>query len=89
LFPANSLVLAKMEDDNPITTNGHITSLSVARGYRRLGIARKLMLQAQKEMRDVFGGDAVSLHVRKSNRAAFHLYRDTLGFEVKEIEKKV
>jgi ribosomal protein S18 acetylase RimI-like enzyme len=30
----------------------------------------------------------VSLHVRKSNRAALGLYRDTLGFSVKEIEKK-
>lgn len=29
----------------------------------------------------------VSLHVRKSNRAALSLYRDTLGFTVKDIEK--
>ena len=29
-----------------------------------------------------------SLHVRKSNRAALGLYRDTLGFEVQSIEKK-
>jgi ribosomal protein S18 acetylase RimI-like enzyme len=68
-----------MDDDNAVIANGHITSLSVARGYRRLGIARKLMLQAQKEMRDVFNGDCVSLHVRKSNRAAFHLYRYEKG----------
>ena len=30
----------------------------------------------------------VSLHVRRSNRAALSLYRDTLGFTVKDIEKK-
>lgn len=30
----------------------------------------------------------VSLHVRKSNRAALSLYRDTLGFTVKSIEEK-
>ena len=29
----------------------------------------------------------ISLHVRKSNRAALGLYRDTLGFTVKDIEK--
>lgn len=30
----------------------------------------------------------VALHVRKSNRAALSLYRDTLGFEVHDIEQK-
>jgi peptide alpha-N-acetyltransferase len=29
----------------------------------------------------------VSLHVRQTNRAAIGLYRDTLGFEVHEVEK--
>ena len=29
----------------------------------------------------------ITLHVRKSNRAAISLYRDTLGFEVHEVEK--
>ena len=30
----------------------------------------------------------VSLHVRMSNIAALHLYRDTLGFKVEKIESK-
>lgn len=30
----------------------------------------------------------VSLHVRVSNTAALHLYRDTLGFEVERVESK-
>lgn len=30
----------------------------------------------------------VSLHVRVSNQAALHLYRDTLGFEVEKVESK-
>ena len=30
----------------------------------------------------------VSLHVRMSNIAALHLYRDTLGFKVEKIEAK-
>jgi ribosomal protein S18 acetylase RimI-like enzyme len=29
----------------------------------------------------------ITLHVRKSNRAAISLYRDTLGFEVHAMEK--
>lgn len=35
-----------------------------------------------------YGAAYCSLHVRKSNRAALGLYRDTLGFEVEKIEKK-
>ena len=42
---------------------------------------------SERNMRDVFGAKYVSLHVRKSNRAAIGLYRDTLGFEVNEVEK--
>jgi N-alpha-acetyltransferase 10/11 len=68
-------VLAKMEeelepDQRP---HGHITSLSVMRKYRRLGIAQRLMIMAQKAMARVFAADHVSLHVRKSNRAALQL----------------
>lgn len=39
-------------------------------------------------MRDIYRASYVSLHVRKSNRAALGLYRDTLGFTVKSVEKK-
>ena len=39
-------------------------------------------------MRDVFEAQYVSLHVRKTNRAALALYKDTLGFEVEKIEAK-
>jgi peptide alpha-N-acetyltransferase len=38
-------------------------------------------------MADIYQASYVSLHVRKSNRAALGLYRDTLGFTVKDIEK--
>lgn len=36
---------------------------------------------AEKAMEEVFGAELVSLHVRKSNRAAFHLYTETLGYK--------
>lgn len=39
-------------------------------------------------MKDVYRAAYVSLHVRKSNRAALGLYRDALGFDVHDIEKK-
>jgi ribosomal protein S18 acetylase RimI-like enzyme len=39
-------------------------------------------------MAQIYRASYVSLHVRKSNRAALGLYRDTLGFTVKDIEKK-
>eukprot|EP01052_Picozoa_sp_SAG31_P053574 SAG31_NODE_13804_length_846_cov_0.677376_2_plen_55_part_00 len=35
---------------------------------------------AEKQMKDVFKAEYVSLHVRKSNKAAFHLYTATLKY---------
>eukprot|EP00124_Ichthyophonus_hoferi_P004298 Ihof_evm4s457 gene=Ihof_evmTU4s457 len=80
-------VLAKMDEDDKVP-HGHITSLAVMRSHRRLGIAYKLMHQASLSMVEAFGAKYVSLHVRESNRAALHLYRDTLGFAVKDVEVK-
>ncbi|QRV75857.1 acyl-CoA N-acyltransferase [Ceratobasidium sp. AG-Ba] len=39
-------------------------------------------------MATIYRAKYVSLHVRKSNRAAIGLYRDNLGFEVEKIEEK-
>ena len=80
-------ILAKMDEDQNLPPHGHVTSISVLRTYRRLGIANKLMLQAQKSMRETYKAQYIALHVRKSNRAALGLYKDTLGFTVKDIEK--
>lgn len=82
-------VLAKMEEEPADgIAHGHITSLSVMRTHRRLGIAEKLMRMSQRAMAEVFNANYVSLHVRVSNVAALHLYRDTLGFEVEKVESK-
>ncbi|KAJ1517362.1 N-terminal acetyltransferase A complex catalytic subunit ard1 [Coelomomyces lativittatus] len=82
-------VLAKIEDDNEKELHhGHITSLSVLRKYRRLGLAEKLMRQSQSAMRDIYNAHYVSLHVRISNKAALKLYKDNLGFDVVNVEKK-
>ena len=45
------------------------------------------MRRAQIEMDQVFGALFVSLHVRKSNRAAFHLYSETLQYEINDVER--
>ena len=81
------IVLPCRDEDASEPAHGHVTSISVLRTYRRLGIANKLMLQSQRAMKETFKATFISLHVRKSNRAALGLYRDTLGFTVKDIEK--
>ncbi|KAJ5281833.1 N-terminal acetyltransferase A complex catalytic subunit ard1 [Penicillium angulare] len=82
-------VLAKMEEEpTDGMQHGHITSLSVMRTHRRLGIAERLMRMSQKAMAESHRANYVSLHVRMSNVAALRLYRDTLGFEVEKVESK-
>ena len=41
----------------------------------------------EEAMATIYRAAYVSLHVRKSNRAALALYKDTLGFTVQNIEK--
>merc|ERR1712187_727389 len=79
-------VLAKMEEDAE-SPHGHITSLAVLRTHRKLGIASKLMQASMNVMEETFGAEYVSLHVRYTNRAAFTLYSQTLGFAIHDIEK--
>ncbi|CAD5225919.1 unnamed protein product [Bursaphelenchus okinawaensis] len=81
-------VLAKMEEDAEDEPHGHITSLAVRREYRRLGVARLLMDQTARLMVEMYGARYVSLHVRVTNRAALHLYRDVLKFDVMDVEAK-
>mmetsp|Transcript_22390 Transcript_22390/g.22072 ORF Transcript_22390/g.22072 Transcript_22390/m.22072 type:complete len:207 (-) Transcript_22390:39-659(-) len=84
-------VLAKMEDekteDDP-EIHGHITSISVLRPYRKLGLATKLMQASHNSMTECYDAEFVSLHVRVGNRAAFTLYSKTLGYEIHGVEEK-
>jgi ribosomal protein S18 acetylase RimI-like enzyme len=79
-------VLAKMDDEADAEKSpdlqGHITSLSILRTHRRLGIANTLMNYSHDAMKKVQNCKFVSLHVRVSNRAALGLYRDKLGYKV-------
>jgi len=80
-------VLGKMEEDTSKPPHGHITSLAVLRTHRKRGIATSLMQRSQQEMHAVFSAKYVSLHVRKTNRAAFHLYTETLQYKTADVEK--
>lgn len=80
-------VLAKMEEESSVN-HGHITSLSVARTHRKLGLATTLMNAAHRAMQEVFRAKYASLHVRVTNKGAFHLYKETLGYEIHEKEEK-
>merc|ERR1711920_361957 len=46
-----------------------------------------LMRASMAVMEETFDAEYVSLHVRYTNRAAFSLYSQTLGFEINDIEK--
>jgi ribosomal protein S18 acetylase RimI-like enzyme len=83
-------VLSKMNDDDreKKDVHGHITSLAVLRTQRRQGLATRLMQASQRDMYECFGAEYCSLHVRKSNKAAFHLYNETLKYDIHEIERK-
>jgi N-alpha-acetyltransferase 10/11 len=79
-------VLAKMEEDAE-QPHGHITSLAVLRTHRKMGLATKLMQQAHLRMQEAFSAEFCSLHVRYTNRAAYHLYSKTLGYTINDVEK--
>ena len=90
-------VLGKMEDDDLSQAelqkgvkmaHGHITSISVLRDYRKLGIATKLMRACHHAMKTVYKAKYVSLHVRVTNRAAFTLYKEVLGYETTSVAKE-
>jgi len=68
--------------DSKKIAHGHITSISVLRDYRKLGLATKLMRAAHHQMKSVYDAKYCSLHVRVTNRAAMALYRDVLGYEI-------
>jgi len=61
--------------------------LSVLRTHRKCGLATKLMTASHNRMTESFDAHHVALHVRKSNRAAFHLYSQTLDYEIRDVER--
>ena len=58
---------------------GYVVTLDVAESYRRRGIARRLMEEAESRVRGA-GGVAMALHVFTGNTAAIRFYEKT-GYE--------
>lgn len=83
-------VLGKMDDDRKKKANSppyaHITSVSVYTGYRKLGLATKLMKFSHREVGRCYRAEYVNLHVRETNRAGHVLYEKALNYEKKNTE---
>lgn len=77
---AMSYIMGKAEHDHEQIWHGHITAVSVAEDYRRLGIAANLIEQVEaiSEKKKCY---YVDLYVRASNTVAVKLY-EKLGYIV-------
>eukprot|EP00055_Hartaetosiga_balthica_P004205 m.10609 g.10609 ORF g.10609 m.10609 type:complete len:177 (-) comp3694_c0_seq1:3967-4497(-) len=60
--------------------HGHVTALTVAPEYRRLGLANQMMKDLEDISENRHGGYFVDLFVRKSNDVAVKLY-EKLGYQ--------
>lgn len=80
-------VLGKAEGREPrkkreeITLHGHVTAVTVAPEYRRLGVAQMLMDFFEQVSEQVYQGFFVDLFVRPSNEKAIHMY-EKRGYSV-------
>ncbi|MGY0288115.1 MAG: ribosomal-protein-alanine N-acetyltransferase RimI [Thermoproteota archaeon] len=59
---------------------GHILSIAVDKGFRRMGIGTSLMLEAEKNLVNEYRADLIYLEVRVSNEPAINLYKK-LGYD--------
>ena len=79
-------VISKLDEENEKDEEkpqlGQITSISVHRDYRKLGIAKRLMEVWLAEMQEMYDVTYWSLNVRVSNVGAISLYKDVLGFKI-------
>ena len=73
-------VIGKAEG-SPQDWHGHVTAITVAPEYRRLGLARKMMALLERVSDDVLHGWFVDLFVRVSNKTAIQMY-EKLGYSV-------
>ncbi|KAF8545426.1 acyl-CoA N-acyltransferase [Trichophaea hybrida] len=61
--------------------HGHVTALTVAPNYRRLGLAKTMMDELERVTDAVYKGYFVDLYVRVSNEIAIGMY-ERLGYSV-------
>ena len=80
------LALGKAEGDG-LEHHGHVTAITVAPEYRRLGLARKMMNLLELVSDDVYKGFFVDLYVRCTNDLAIKMY-EGFGYSVfRRVEK--
>ncbi|KAK7030383.1 N-alpha-acetyltransferase 20 [Paramarasmius palmivorus] len=61
--------------------HGHVTAITVAPEYRRLGLARKMMSLLELVSDEGYGGFFVDLYVRCANNIAIEMY-EGMGYSV-------
>ena len=61
--------------------HGHVTAVTVAPEYRRLGLAHSMMNYLERVSRDLYDGFFVDLFVRVSNTLAINMY-NKFGYSV-------
>jgi N-terminal acetyltransferase B complex catalytic subunit len=80
LLSAFCAVLGKAEGAGE-DWHGHVSAVTVAPEYRRLGLARRLMQELERVSEDIYRGYFVDLFVRQSNVTAITMYQK-LGYAV-------
>lgn len=73
-------IMGKVEGRQPEDWHGHVTAVSVAPEYRRLGLAAQLMKKLEDESEQK-RGYFVDLFVRQSNQIAVGMYKQ-LGYSI-------
>lgn len=79
-FPPPTTVMGKAEGQYT-NWHGHVTAVTVAPSYRRLGLAKMMMDELERVTDKVYRGYFVDLFVRVSNEIAIGMY-EKLGYSV-------
>ncbi|WFD29114.1 N-terminal methionine N(alpha)-acetyltransferase NatB [Malassezia sp. CBS 17886] len=79
--PRTERALLRGRRAGPPTLHGHVTAVTVAPAYRRLGVAQMLMDFFEHVSAKVYSGYFVDLFVRPSNRTAIGMY-EKRGYSV-------
>lgn len=61
--------------------HGHVTAVTVAPDFRRLGLAKTMMDELERVTASVYNGYFVDLYVRVSNKIAIRMY-EGMGYSV-------
>ncbi|KAG6819779.1 hypothetical protein H0H93_008745 [Arthromyces matolae] len=77
---SSSKVIGKAEGSNT-EWHGHVTAITVAPEYRRLGLARKMMSLLEMVSDEIYRGFFVDLYVRCANSVAIEMY-EGMGYSV-------